>query len=147
MIAPVVDIFDKLNRIIDSFIDEPSDAGTGRYDPDMSEAWEELESFMRGGNYDGDPQDHRSGHDSTGTRPGTRPGGVPSELVRDFHNLEVPVGAPWQEVQRAYKSQLAQYHPDRYASNPKKYATATEIAKQINYSYQRLKQYYGNRAS
>ncbi len=139
--APTVDIFDKLNRIIDSFVDEPVDSGTGRYDPDMSEAWEELESFMRGENYDGNPEDHHAGRSGTGMHRG----GVPSELERDFQNLEVPVGAPWKEVQRAYKSQLAQYHPDRFASNPKKYATATEITKQLNYSYQRLKQYYGDR--
>jgi DnaJ-domain-containing protein 1 len=138
-----VDIFDKLNRIIDSFVDTPTQPGSERFDPDFSEAWDELEGFMRGGNYDGEPGDHRTR--SSANRSSRV--GVPNELERDFHNLEVPVGAPWKDVQRAYKQQLAQYHPDRFASNPKKYATATEITKQINYSYHRLKQYYGAAAS
>ena len=133
-----MDIFDKLNRIIDTFIDATTEPDSDRFDPDYSEAWDELEGFMRGANYDGEPGDH---HGRSGSEGGTR-GGVPNELERDFHNLEVPIGAPWRDVQRAYKHQLAQYHPDRFASNPKKYATATEITKQINYSYHRLKQYY-----
>ncbi|NBC29438.1 MAG: hypothetical protein GVY29_05530 [Spirochaetes bacterium] len=133
-----MDIFDKLNRIIDTFIDATTEPGSDRFDPDYSEAWDELEGFMRGTNYDGEPGDRHGRSSSEG---GTR-GRVPNELERDFRNLEVPIGAPWRDVQRAYKHQLAQYHPDRFASNPKKYATATEITKQVNYSYHRLKQYY-----
>jgi hypothetical protein len=135
----VVDIFDKLNRIIDTFIDAPTESGSDRFDPDYSAAWDELEGFMRGANYDGEPGGH---HGPSGSG-GAKRSRVPNELERDFRNLEVPIGAPWRDVQQAYKHQLVQYHPDRFASNPKKFATATEITKQINYSYHRLKQYYG----
>lgn len=141
-----MDIFEKLNRIIDSFVDADSGPGSERFDPDYSEAWQELESFM--GDEEYDARRARTGTTGPGSRGGTyrrAPGGAPPELERDFHNLEVPVGSGWKEIQRAYKSQLAQYHPDRFAANPKKYATATEITKQINYSYQRLKQYYQGR--
>jgi len=142
-----VDLFDKLNGIIDSFADAGTEPGAERFDPDFSDAWQELESFMRGNNFDGDPKD-RPGAGSTRGHDGSRRAerSVPQELERDFHNLEVGIGAPWQEVQRAYKRQMAQYHPDRFASYPKKYATATEITKQLNYSYQRLKQFYNPKA-
>jgi DnaJ-domain-containing protein 1 len=136
-----VDIFDKLNRIIDSFVDADTEPGAERFDPDFSDAWQELESFMRGGNYDGEPGGRTGAWSGSAGGRGGR-GGIPPELERDFHNLEVAVGAPWNDVQRAYKRQLAQYHPDRFAAQPKKYATATEITKQLNYSYQRLKQFY-----
>lgn len=144
--AAVVDIFDKLNRIIDSFVDADTEAGSERFDPDYSDAWQELESFMGDEQYDA-PRG-RSGAGTAGGRGGTSRragGGIPRELERDFHNLEISPGADWKAIQRAYKSQLAQFHPDRFAANPKKYATATEITKQINYSYQRLKQYYQGR--
>jgi curved DNA-binding protein CbpA len=60
------------------------------------------------------------------------------ELVRDYHNLEIKPGAPAEEVKAAYKKLLKQYHPDRFASDPAKQATATQITAKLNQSYARI---------
>lgn len=77
-----------------------------------------------------------------GARSGAGPGGIPEELRQDYRNLEVEFGAPLEAVRKSYRSLMVIYHPDRYASNPKKLQIATEITKKLGESYRRIKSFY-----
>ena len=75
------------------------------------------------------------GHDGGSSR------GRPS--ARDIENwhrtLEVPVGADFDTIRKSYRRLMAKYHPDKYASDPDKYAAATEVTRKITGAYNGLK--------
>jgi DnaJ-domain-containing protein 1 len=79
----------------------------------------------------------RGGPYNTGTGPSER------DIDGWYRTLEVPVGASWVEIRRSYRSLVARYHPDRYASDPDKYATATAVTRKITVAYNGLKQHLG----
>ena len=56
-----------------------------------------------------------------------------------YRTLELSDGAPVAEVRRAYRKMVAKYHPDRFASDPDKYAAATEVARKITEAYDGLR--------
>jgi DnaJ-domain-containing protein 1 len=68
--------------------------------------------------------------------------GRPSERdIQDWHRtLEVPVGADFDTIRKSYRRLVAKYHPDKYASDPDKYAAATEVTRKITGAYNGLKQ-------
>lgn len=68
--------------------------------------------------------------------------GRPSERdVQDWHRtLEVPMGADFDTIRRSYRRLVSKYHPDKYASDPDKYAAATEVTRKITSAYNGLKQ-------
>lgn len=72
---------------------------------------------------------------------GGGPRGRPS--ARDIENwhrtLEVPVGADVDTIRKSYRRLVAKYHPDKYASDPEKYAAATEVTRKITGAYNGLK--------
>lgn len=104
-------------------------AGVG--DPDLEEAWKELDEYLRTG---------RDAPRSSGARGHTRPRRAPNESLRaDYANLEVPFGADIEEVKRSYKSLVLRYHPDRFAADPEKQRLALEITKKINQSFERIR--------
>lgn len=72
---------------------------------------------------------------------GTGPGGRASQRDIEgwYRTLEVPVGADFVTVRKSYRRLLAQYHPDKYAGDPDKYAAATEVARKITGAYTSLK--------
>jgi DnaJ-domain-containing protein 1 len=129
---------DRLAGLLKSILGEnPSsgDRGGGSEfsDPDVSDAWEELDAYMRTG--------HTS--ESSG-REGYReqrsgPGAMDEELRQDYANLEVPFGASLEDVKTAYKRLVLRYHPDKHASDPERLRIATEITKKINESFERLR--------
>jgi DnaJ-domain-containing protein 1 len=104
-------------------------------DEDYQEAWEELNSYMRKG--EEEAKTHYKNEEK-------KPRSPLNSLKRDYANLEVPFGSSFDMVKKAYKRLLVQYHPDRYANNPEKLQTATEIVKKINDSYMRIKQFHQN---
>ena len=125
--------FDHLGDILKSLLSgESSDSARrdGRYaDPDMRSAWEELNAFLDDDDFEEprrrspDPfADHRR-----------------EALRQDYANLEVPYGAPFAEVKKAYKRLLRRYHPDRNAGDPEAFRIATEITKKMNVSYRRIR--------
>lgn len=63
--------------------------------------------------------------------------------TRDIENwhrtLEVPVGADFETIRKSYRRLMAKYHPDKYASDPEKYAAATEVTRKIAGAYNGLK--------
>jgi DnaJ-class molecular chaperone len=135
--------FDRLGDLLKSMLqeDELRARGSSNYrDPDMQDAWEELEDYLRTGT-----DESSSGRTSAGARYRTSTGGrtgPPEELRKDYANLEVSFGANFEEVRKSYRRLLRAYHPDRHAGDPQKLRTATEITQRITQSFQRIKQYH-----
>ncbi len=138
-------IFDRLGNLIRSIIPESDgSAGSqhrGSLDPDMDAAWDELDEFLETGANSERPDSARSGNRPNGTRPAAAAGSVPEALRQDYGNLELPPGAPFNAVRKAYKNLLIEYHPDKHSSSPAKQQLANEITKKINQSFQRIKHY------
>jgi DnaJ-domain-containing protein 1 len=108
-----------------------SGARAGARDPDLEEAWKELDEYLRTG---------RDAPRTAGARGRARPSRAPDESLRtDYANLEVPFGADIDEVKRSYKSLVLRYHPDRFAADPEKQRVALEITKKINQSFERIR--------
>ncbi len=106
----------------------------GFRDPDLSEAWEELEDYMRTG------RESSGGRGRQGTTGSSRAAGAADEDLRqDYANLEVPFGADIEDVKRAYKALIMRYHPDKHSGDPEKLRIATEITAKINESYERIR--------
>lgn len=61
-----------------------------------------------------------------------------------YATLEVPHGASWEVIDKAYKKMARKYHPDRYQSD-KEQELATKIMSGINASYEFLKKKHGQR--
>ncbi|HEY9594128.1 MAG TPA: J domain-containing protein [Spirochaetia bacterium] len=109
--------------------------GPGYVDPDLAEAWKELDDYMRTGKNEEPPRDGREHRRESGP---TRPS--PDESLRqDYANLEVPFGADMATVRKAYKRLILKYHPDRFAGDPAKQRDALEITKKINESFERIR--------
>ena len=133
-------LFDRLGEMLKGlFSDSSGDAGPstahgggagGSFrDPDLDDAWKELDEYLRTG---------RDAPRAAGARPRGRPS--PDESLRaDYANLEVPFGAAMEEVKRSYKSLVLRYHPDRFAADPGKQQIALEITKKINQSFERIR--------
>lgn len=68
---------------------------------------------------------------------------APPEVLKAHTTLNVPVGSGIDEIKKAYRSSIATWHPDRFAS-----ATASEQkhahtrAHEINSAYVTLRDYY-----
>lgn len=127
-----MDIFDKLGSFIDGLLDDDNPMpGNHRTDSDYDAAWEELDAYLNDEENAGRPSFDKP-----------TASGIPAELKMDFRNLEVPVGTPFPEVQKAYKRLMTAFHPDRHSNNPEKQATATKVSQKLNASYQRIRAYY-----
>jgi len=149
----VDDIFDRLGNLIKSFVqnDAISENSRSSSDPDLKDAWDELDEYLRTGK-ERDQQNPEASDRGTdggkrpaqgGARPGRpRAGGPPEELRQDYGNLELPFGAPFEAVRKAYKTMLIEYHPDKHSGSQDKQRIANEITKKINYSFQRIKRYH-----
>jgi DnaJ-domain-containing protein 1 len=115
---------------------------TAYQDPDLRDAWEELDDYMRGGTGQrtkpGDPNRGQSSQDGRRQSRGTRPAADES-LRQDYANLEVPFGAGIDTVRRSYKTLMMRYHPDKHAGDPEKQRLALEITKKVNQSFERIR--------
>jgi hypothetical protein len=128
---------DRLAEVLKSLFRDGESAekprGSPRFsDPDVSDAWEELDDFLGAGK-SGGRQRAREG--SRGPAQGARD----DDLRQDYANLEVPFGADIEEVKRAYKTLIMRYHPDKHAEDPEKLRIATEITKKVNESFERIR--------
>lgn len=61
-----------------------------------------------------------------------------------YDALEVSKGAPFEEIEKAYRKMARKYHPDRY-QDAKERETATRVMAIINSSYTFLKQKHGKK--
>ena len=113
-------LFDRFGRIVRSFYTTPPKSSQDYHDSEMKEAWEELESFLKG--------------DDTAVRktgPQTAP---PEELRADYRLLKLPHGAPFAQVRTSYTSLLREFHPDRNSSQD-----AAEKTREIIAAFRRIK--------
>jgi len=62
-----------------------------------------------------------------------------AELARCYRLLDLPFGAPMEQVTKQWKTYLKKCHPDRYAQNPAKQAEATILTQQLNDAHQKIK--------
>jgi DnaJ-domain-containing protein 1 len=110
----------------------PSGGGSRRFvDPDLQDAWNELDDFMRTGKNEEKRQ---------GSRTAPPPRRPPDEsLRRDYANLEVAFGADIETVRKGYKRLIMKYHPDKFGNDAEKQRTALEITKKINESFERIR--------
>ncbi len=53
------------------------------------------------------------------------------QLAQYYMNLELPVGAPLDDVRRAYRDMMRKYHPDKHAGDPTRHKAATELAQSL----------------
>jgi hypothetical protein len=53
------------------------------------------------------------------------------ELARGYALLDLPFGAPMEQVSRRWKTYLKTCHPDRFASDPARQAEATELTQAL----------------
>jgi hypothetical protein len=56
-------------------------------------------------------------------------------LAKCYARLELPVGASRLEVQRAWRSMLRQYHPDRYLGDPEQHASSVAVVTGVTDAY------------
>ncbi|MFQ3547204.1 MAG: J domain-containing protein [Termitinemataceae bacterium] len=144
--------FDRLGDILKDFLDDDDRSlfGNSRQspirDPDLDEAYEELDEFLRTGKNTGPRSRHSwSGESNRYHRSTTDSGAysqstssVPEVLRKDFEELGLPFGASEEECKAAYKRLLKVHHPDRHAGHPANMKKATEKSARINAAYQRI---------
>lgn len=56
-------------------------------------------------------------------------------VAKCYARLELPVGASRLEVQRAWRSLLRQYHPDRYLGDPEQHASSIAVVTGLTDAY------------
>ncbi|MEJ2664981.1 MAG: J domain-containing protein [Spirochaetia bacterium] len=140
------DIFDSIESFFRSLFrgDEnySTDAEGKRryYDPDMQDAWDELDEYLREGKNTPKPERPRTARNSASENARRqRIRHMKEALRQDYAILKVRFDTPFEEVKKAHKNLLRQYHPDRFANDPARFKTATEIAQKINQAFQNIK--------
>jgi DnaJ-domain-containing protein 1 len=145
-------IVNRLGNLLRSYLfdDDFDDETTGgvhvRGDPDLDEAWAELNEFMDGTSsaWTGkardweDPYRSKAGETrNTGAATGNR-NGPPEHLRADFAELGVPFGADEGTCKAAYKKLLKTHHPDRHAGHEADVRKATAKSARINAAYENI---------
>jgi hypothetical protein len=153
-----LDVLDRLSYLLRNVLDEPispsstsggSRAGAGAADPDWRAAWNELDEYMREASISPEQTDGGRWSAASGAGADTRrgrsvpPSGIPRSLEKDFAALEVPLGAPLEEVRSGFRKELRRYHPDRFAGDPEKFKAATAVTRELIQAYRRIRDFYG----
>lgn len=60
------------------------------------------------------------------------------KIAEYYKVLDLPVGAPFDEVKKSYRKLMRKYHPDRHVGNPKKQKAATELSMRVTQAYKEL---------
>jgi DnaJ-domain-containing protein 1 len=131
--------FDRLGEFLRALLDRRAGPGPGveeSMDPFMREAYAELDEFLRTGR-----SRTRPAAAGPSGRARTAAPSPPAELRRDYANLEVPFGAPFEQVRLSHRRLLRKYHPDRFGLDPGRQRLATQITQKLNESYQRIRAY------
>ena len=128
-------IFDRFGNLLKSFFSDESSTGvddTAYSDPDLQDAWDELEDFLR-------TDDGATSKSASSSRP-PKPA-IPAELRKDYALLKSKPDAPLEEVAKSYKQLLRIHHPDRHAGDPAAFSKATETTKELTSAFRRIKEY------
>jgi len=135
--------FDALGDMLKSLLagdssSSSSPRGAAYADPDMQAAWDELNEYLEEDDFQAGDRDASRGQYRDPFLDRER-----EPLRQDYANLEVRFAAPFAEVRKSYKLLMQRYHPDRNADDPEKMRLANEIAKKINASYRRIRDFEG----
>jgi DnaJ-domain-containing protein 1 len=57
--------------------------------------------------------------------------------------LELPAGASFEEIKRAYKTLMKKYHPDRFHNEPQKKQFAEAVTQKLNEAYAYFEKKHG----
>ncbi len=127
--------FARVERVIRTLLKPDAEPDRRRTDRIYSEAWEELEEYLRTGESRDRTADRGSagGPGSAGADTGSR------AAAQDYRNLELEPGADFKTVKRAYRRLMRTYHPDRYADDPERQRVATQISAKLNASFNRIR--------
>ena len=116
-------------------------------DPDLDEAWDDLNDFLNEGREGPDTdgsgaRQRRTSSASEGATSAQDPRQqdplISPKTERAYTTIRVPVGAPLAEVRAAYKKLMRQHHPDRFADDAEKAREATLKAARINTAYEHI---------
>jgi DnaJ-domain-containing protein 1 len=62
--------------------------------------------------------------------------------LRDLYaQLEVPYGAPFEDVKKSFRRLMRKYHPDLHVADAKKHATATQLTMALTQAYGELEKH------
>ena len=137
--AGVDQIFDRFGNLLKSLFSEDSPSqpgGTSFSDPDLQDAWDELEDFLHDDN--GSKTTSRSSFTSRVRTPEPE---IPVQLQQDYKLLNSKPGTPLTEVAKSYRQLLRIHHPDKHAADPEAFAKATEKTKSLTAAFRRIKEY------
>ena len=87
---------------------------------------------------------HRAYRGSTGSsgrsnkRRSAPAAGGRDKIAKYYKVLDLPVGAPFEDVKKSYRKLMRKYHPDRHVGNAKKQKAATELSMRVTEAYKEL---------
>ncbi len=64
------------------------------------------------------------------------------KICQHYANLELPFGAPLEEVERQWKKLMKKYHPDLFANAPEKLPDAQKLSQSLTEAFQAIKDYH-----
>lgn len=131
--------FNRVERVIRTLLKPDGGPGRQRTDRFYTEAWEELEEYLRTGESGGRSANAGAGAGSGRSAGADRADDGSRPDAQDYRNLELEPGADFETVKRAYRRLMRTYHPDRYADNPERQRVATEISAKLNTSFNRIR--------
>jgi len=133
-------VWSRLGKVISSYLNDFEGETSGRLkstgDPDLDEAYEELNDFL--GGKETKTEKKFSWQDNLHGGAKKLP---PFELRADFECLGVSFGADDETCKAAYKRLLKIHHPDRHAGHEGNYKKATEKSAKINAAYDRIEKW------
>lgn len=63
------------------------------------------------------------------------------KIAEYYKVLDLPMGAPFEDVKKSYRQLMRKYHPDRHVGNPKKQKAATELTMRVTQAYNELEKH------
>ena len=135
--------FSRFERVIKTLLQPGVVSDRRRTDTLYSEAWEELEEYLRTGESRSRSSDQDSSERGSSGRTSTDYKPHPTGAAQDYRNLELEPGADFSTVKQAYRRMMLTYHPDRYADDPERQRVATEISAKLNASFIRIRAAFG----
>jgi DnaJ-class molecular chaperone len=120
--------------------DDDTPRGQRSSDPDVAEAMDELDDFLRTGTTtEREPETHQ-GRASRPSRPS-----VPEDIVQSYRNLELTPAATMEQVRASYRRLMRTYHPDKHTDDAEKQRVATEITQRLTESFVKIRQFRGEK--
>jgi hypothetical protein len=139
---------DRLGDLLKSYLNADDNGERNHYaanDPDIADAYDELNEFLRDGN---SAKPHKTRDEKGARRPAAgeppfRPEAKtrklpPEHLRADFAELGVAFGAGEEVCKAARKKLLKTHHPDHYAGNEAATRTAEARTIRINTAYENI---------